>query len=434
MNAALFLFFIISNVFFVYSLDSSNNQNLCYCTEFEYCENYNFEAEDNDIPCDACAYECFIGYNGYYIDGFLIFNYTLIYFPTIVECRNKCNSPVMGVLSCSGKKCVGSIQSTQRPKDCLNPDGASCNWYRDCLESRYNCEEPVPGFSENYSPYAIKYAEKYCLLYDQNYAQFSINGRKWVDEVRKCLQVNLATIMSSEVSVLNTLEQNYLVCSYIKEKGFDSHVPCYLKPSNISNDISMCNLDCSDMNVAFKTIKSAFLPFVGEFWKSLLGALSVGGNCLYNKFRICKIDQLNDWFKSKLFKIKVKIKQEIEDKQIISDKIANYVADKFKLSNRDYYWIGYQISGINKDNSFFSCAVLIVDMLNDNDNPLKFEINSVEFFDELLIGEIKVESIATCNDIHCQDEVIIISNCDKIIISNFLIIIIFLLNFLKTQY
>ena len=281
-------------------------------------------------------------------------------------------------------------------------------------------------------PYAIEYAEKYCVLYNQNYAKFSNNGKKWVDEVRGCLQKSLSKMMTTQ-EFLSIVETNGLVCRHIQDHGFDSHVPCYLNPTNISKDISICNLDCSDLLIVVDTIKSAFIPFVGQFWQSFLGILSVSGSCLSDKMRICQLDNLENWFKSKAFKIRSQLIQEIDDLKQTSEELANYVAEKFKLGQKNYNWIGYQWSIIGTKNleySYFECRVLIVDISNENNNSLDFKIDSIDFFNELMIEGIKVESVYDCDSLSCKHSSQVVNGCEKVILNYFFIVFILIINFI----
>ena len=58
-----------------------------------------------------------------------------------------------------------------------------CAWYRSCLEKEVPC-------SGKDGDYAIADGEKFCNKYTFSYSSFSSDGQKWVDAVRKCLQVN----------------------------------------------------------------------------------------------------------------------------------------------------------------------------------------------------------------------------------------------------
>jgi hypothetical protein len=60
----------------------------------------------------------------------------------------------------------------------------NCEWYGNCLEKKYQCS----GTDDDY---AMEYAIKFCNLYDEHVAEFSIEGQTWVNAVRKCLQVSL---------------------------------------------------------------------------------------------------------------------------------------------------------------------------------------------------------------------------------------------------
>jgi hypothetical protein len=168
-------------------------------------------------------------------------------------------------------------------------------------------------------------------------------------------RIRLAEMMTTQ-ELLSIVETNFSVCHHVQDYGFYSLVPCYLSPTNISKDISICNLDCSDVMIVVDTIKSAFIPFVGQFWQSFLGSWSVLNSCLSDKIKMCKLDNLENWFKSRAFEIRSQLIKKIDDLKQISEKIANYVAEKFKLDSKNYNWIGYQWSIIErktKENLFF---------------------------------------------------------------------------------
>ncbi len=146
------------------------------------------------------------------------------------------------------------------PSTCFSPARDECDWYRSCLERRYPCEDADTG-------YAISYAEKFCLLYNERQRYFSRKGRLWVNAVRKCLQVAL-------VPLLRIFENT--TCADIKQTAFDSHSDCYVSPNN---GPSICDLGCLDWAQVFWTIRSAF---VDESVESMKGMVEVGGRCLLN--------------------------------------------------------------------------------------------------------------------------------------------------------
>ena len=127
------------------------------------------------------------------------------------------------------------------PPHCYNPKGDECSWYRECLEARYPCEGTGAG-------YAIEYAERFCNLYSANYHDFTADGRKWMDGVRKCLQHALAPSLHPYVAPATT-------CSDLRRQAIDSHPTCYIRPTASSKSgvpgISFCELPCSDLWRAF---------------------------------------------------------------------------------------------------------------------------------------------------------------------------------------
>ena len=129
----------------------------------------------------------------------------------------------------SGCKCTpGEVIGSSLPQSCFSPSGDSCNWYRNCLRKKYSCQD-----SSN--AYAVRYAEKFCELYDDRRSFFSAEGQKWVDAVRKCLQVDLVPLIRPWVTAS---------CYNLRQKALASHVPCYINPDQ--NVTSVCDLKCTD--------------------------------------------------------------------------------------------------------------------------------------------------------------------------------------------
>lgn len=137
--------------------------------------------------------------------------------------------------------------------DCQNPNGDSCDWYKNCLEEYKPCGN---------DGYAIKYADHFCRRYEANYNDFSSEGQLWVNAVKKCLQKKLAPYLSSSDS-----------CSKLKEIAFKSHVPCYIDPTGTGSP-SFCNLSFWDRVQVFDSIKGAFLSEIqataGGGWDTMI--------------------------------------------------------------------------------------------------------------------------------------------------------------------
>ena len=161
---------------------------------------------------------------------------------------------------------TGSL-TTPLPPICYSPPGDSCDWYRDCLEKKYPCEDTS-------NAYAIRYAEKFCRLYEKRYSLFSSNGREWVDAVRKCLQVSLVPLLRPWYKP---------TCQEIRKKAFASHTTCYLNPDKDAP--SICDLSCLDFSKIFWTIKGSFFN-LDTAWESLKGMRNVGRECIATRSQI----------------------------------------------------------------------------------------------------------------------------------------------------
>ena len=150
-------------------------------------------------------------------------------------------------------------ESVPLPAWCHSPDGSSCSWYRECLTKAH------PQCENDKDEYAIKFAEKFCKLYDESYSKFSPYGQQWVNAVRKCLQVKLVPLVD---------KTRVKTCAELKSTAFESHTPCYLNPD--ASSLSYCDLSYWDRAKVFWTIKSAL---VDAFSSSLQGVLEVMTGC-----------------------------------------------------------------------------------------------------------------------------------------------------------
>ena len=152
---------------------------------------------------------------------------------------------------CACQPGAGTTPSTTfLPSWCYSPSGEKCSWYTDCLEQRYPCKDTEAS-------YAVAYAQKFCDLYTDHYSHFSWKGQKWVDSVRKCLQVKLVPILRP---------YRTQTCQQIKDTAFASHSGCYVHPED---GMSFCDLNLRDKFFVFWTIKSAFVDTYSESMKGL---------------------------------------------------------------------------------------------------------------------------------------------------------------------
>ena len=160
----------------------------------------------------------------------------------------------------------GDKKTSTLPKECYSPPGDNCEWYRNCLHKYKDC-------SNTNSNYAIDFGYYFCKAYDKSYSRFSLNGRKWVDSTRKCLQVALVPTLR-----LNSKPS----CLEIEKRAFDSHSCCYVGGSACAQPgtLSVCFVP-SDWFLIINTIKESFFPRSkhGDFCKAIEGLISTMAQC-----------------------------------------------------------------------------------------------------------------------------------------------------------
>ena len=192
------------------------------------------------------------------------------WYQCMLEEHDKESGPVSSDCSCSPSSIPNPTLSptTSLPSFCYSPSGTSCQWYSSCLERKYPCRG---------TKYAdpLRYAEEICWLYNNRNGVFSSNGGKWVDGVRKCLQVELVPLLRP---------WNNPTCQEIGKTAFESQVSCYMKPDE--GVLSICDLDCKEYFKIFWVIKGYVLN-AETGTKSLSGLWNIDSKCGSNSSRNC---------------------------------------------------------------------------------------------------------------------------------------------------
>ena len=200
------------------------------------------------------------------------------------------------------------------PPECYSPRGDNCDWYRDCLEVRYPCQHTPDG-------YAIEFAEKFCKLYSDHQAGFTYNGRRWIDGVRKCLQVSMVPFMRPWV---------VKTCADIKQEAFNSHPNCYLRP-----DVGVpgiCSLPPKDVMRSFWLVN-----FVGGAFSD---APVETGSQMFSVIKGC----LRQWSSNVLDTIQTRILYLYPsqlDNLLDALAIVRYVANKLNWLDNGFRWFPY---------------------------------------------------------------------------------------------
>ncbi|XP_052787966.1 uncharacterized protein LOC128222857 [Mya arenaria] len=303
---------------------------------------------------------------------------TFCYYQCMVEQHDLDEGPVYDDCLCRPDD---TPQSTEAPLPawCHSPDGTECSWYRTCLEKRFPC-------TRSGTSYALDYGEKFCNLYTENYNGFDEIGQRWIDAVRKCLQVALVILLRP---------YNHPSCDEIKEAAFRSHSGCYVSP--YPGAPSFCDIGWSNYWKIIWTIKSAF---ASNFWDTVGQGLKTGFDCISNN-----ITEKIHMFKISVERKAVNTVENLERSlmEYIPDDVSMYIFDdstrrkrstdtsnstiiSVLLFDRKKYDLNYKsVSNTSIDG--------VITKVMDNIETGKYQLN---------IG-VPIEEISFCPDIECQN-------------------------------
>ena len=114
------------------------------------------------------------------------------------------------------------------PSICENPERDTCNFYPDCLESKYHCGS---------SGYPIGYGLKYCEAFTAAKPRLSARGNIWVSDTMLCLQRALVPFATYESTT----------CPELKGAAIATHPDCYVNSG-------VCVLPPTDWAVIVNTV------------------------------------------------------------------------------------------------------------------------------------------------------------------------------------
>lgn len=228
----------------------------------------------------------------------------------------------------------GNSPTTSLPEECDSPSGDNCYWYRICLEKKYPCKPSDNG-------YVIRYAERFCRAFEEHKAKLSLDAQKWMEAVRKCLQVATVPLLNPSANP---------TCSEIREKTLASHTSCYLNPGH--GVPSICDLNCWQHFKIFWTIRGSFSK-LDTAWESLKGLWNIGSKCTPSKIEenakcfqrnlksITKFLKLNT---ENLLKRKRRSSDPLSKGDVLSrfaDGVGSAIASALKWNTDVMDWIAY---------------------------------------------------------------------------------------------
>lgn len=338
---------------------------------------------------------------------------TYCLYQCMLEVHNKTSGPVTKDCSCDGVDSTSNrynlSPTTPLPSQCYSPSGDSCDWYRNCLEKKYPCEATS-------NAYAIRYAETFCKLYGKRYSLFSPDGQKWVDGVRKCLQVVLVPLLRPWTKP---------TCQEIRKKAFASHTPCYLHPGK---DVpSICDLSCWEYFKIFWTIKGSFTK-LDTAWESIKGMWNIGTKCGFHS-QIRKCLPLKSASPMKIAKIEIqRVPQrkrrsteslsEADAANKFADGVGSAIASALKWNKKVLDWIAHPGNGTSTDDPDTLHVIMVLadkkvlGIVNTSTPSVDFDQTIQEFASAIEEGNLLlqvhgynvwVKSLASCSDKSCDN-------------------------------
>ncbi|XP_071129974.1 uncharacterized protein [Mytilus edulis] len=325
------------------------------------------------------------------------------YFQCMAEVHDENIGPVSPDCSCSDGE-QHKVSNLTLPTRCYSPSGSDCTWYQDCLERKYKC-------SESKDDYAMAFATKFCNLYTEHYGKFTTDGQTWVNAVRKCLQVTLVPLLRP---------WRPFSCSEVKQFAFNSHVPCYVQPNEMVPEVSICNLDPSDVFSVFWTIKSSLVMSVDSSLETINGLWNTMKQCIFFiKYSFDgDIRNIQMTIEHKGLEV-IRRRRSVSEKSIrLSNDIVDHIAKQLNWDKRGIVWFSYDDNSTSIASKKLLLNIFLADGKKydlDPKNVLKSDLNATvaDFQTKVqtggLFGDTKDVSFKVITSQGCVD-----ANCDVI--------------------
>ncbi|XP_063412778.1 uncharacterized protein LOC134695453 [Mytilus trossulus] len=193
-----------------------------------------------------------------------------------------------------------SIQ-TDLPSWCLSPSLDDCRWIRECLQKRYRCTGYL-GKSD-----AMEFTQKVCQAYSFHYQRFSLEGGKWLNGVRKCLQSKLVPFLRPWMKS---------TCNTITLRALRSQYQCLNVPG--IGLPSICNITSEDRWSLFWTLHEIIEDNAINHY-SLFNLLTAILSCEKHMYKPDTLELM---------------KYQVNQKRFLSDKFEPTVSDKYDISKK----------------------------------------------------------------------------------------------------
>jgi hypothetical protein len=138
--------------------------------------------------------------------------------------------------------------------ECRNPQPNNCNFYAQCMESRYHCGP---------TGYPIRYGQYYCDKFVIDASLLSPKGQTWMVNVMLCLQRDLVPYALGAA-------QGFSDCQALKTFAFSTHPVCYVGSG-------LCTLPVTDWEVIVEKIVGVTTLF--DSWDAFKATIEAAAGC-----------------------------------------------------------------------------------------------------------------------------------------------------------
>ena len=291
--------------------------------------------------------------------------------------------------------------NTSLPQQCYSPAGDSCYWYRNCFEEKQFCKPPS-------NAYVIRYAERFCRVFEEQKAKLSPDAQKWMEAVRKCQQVALVPLLR---------DSQPQTCSEIRAKAHASYTQCYLNPGEGAK--SICDVSCWEHLKIIWSIKRSF-PKLDTAWESLKGLWNIHTECNppqiqelcieHNSKNVIKRLKLNV---ENLMRRKRRSADFADELSRLADGVSTAVASALEWNTDVMDWVAYTTNWVSFGNVDIIIAIADIKALGIVNAPIEsvnFEqtihdfalaINESSLQPQVDGNNVWIKSLASCIDKAC---------------------------------
>ncbi|CAC5407534.1 unnamed protein product [Mytilus coruscus] len=232
------------------------------------------------------------------------------YYQCMVEVHGKNDGLVTPNCHCDGFTKYNNTVRTDLPSWCFSPSLDDCRWIGECLQKQYRCTGYL-GKS-----YAMEFTQNVCQAYADHYPRFSLDGGKWMNGVRKCLQSKLVPFLRPWMKA---------TCNTINLRALQSQYKCLYVPG--MGLPSICNITSEDLWSLFWTLQENMRESEIHYY-SLFNLLTAALSCEEHMHRLDTLEIMKFQVNKRTFSNKYQLTE--YEKYDISRKVTKFISREMK--------------------------------------------------------------------------------------------------------